>query len=103
MELLNASVPTPVKERAYADTGAAALVDKVKTWLPQGDGASIGLQGRAVFRAQMRGEFWAGIGYLARLSLSPTEDDWQEGSRYREAVRRLFRLAGKYRRASNRS
>lgn len=101
MALLRAPLPTQVEKQARADAGAAALVSKVSAWLPGGDGASISLVGRAVFRAQMRGEFWAGIGYLARLSLSPTEDDWREGhehkrSRYRDAVRRLLRLAGKY-------
>jgi len=107
LDLLDAQLPAPVETRARADMGAAALVGRIKTWLPQGDGATIGLFRRALFRAQMRPGFWAGLGYVARLSLSPTEDDWREGhehkrSRYRDAVRRLFRLAGKYGRDADR-
>ena len=55
----------------------------------------------------MRGGFWPGIRYVTRLSLSPTEQDWREGrehkrSDYRDTVRRLVRLAGKYGRDPNR-
>jgi putative nucleotidyltransferase-like protein len=105
-DLLRARLPELVLRQARADAGAVTLVGKVNTWLPQGDGASIGLLGRALFRAQMRHGFWAGLAYVARLSLSPTEDDWREGqvhkhSRYRDVMRRLFRLVGKYGRNSD--
>jgi hypothetical protein len=106
-DLLNATLPLQVAERARADAGACLLVGKVQTWLPSAEGASGGLLGRAVFRAQMRGGFWPGIRYVTRLSLSPTEEDWREGhehkrSRYRDSMRRLLRLAGKYGRDSSR-
>ena len=107
LDLLRLKLPLQVEEAARRDSGASALVAKVRTWLPSGDGASGGLVGRAVFRAQMRGGFWPGIRYVARLSLSPTEQDWREGreqkrSGYRDTVRRLVRLAGKYGRNPNR-
>ena len=106
-KLLQARLPASVENQLRADTGAAILIGKIERWLPEGDGASIGLLERAVFRAQMRGGFWAGIGYVARLSLSPTEDDWEDGrehkrSRYLDSARRLLRLAGKYGRDSDR-
>jgi hypothetical protein len=49
----------------------------------------------------MRGGLLSAPGYLLRLSLSPTEEDWNEagpGSRHRilDALRRPFRLARKY-------
>jgi len=54
-----------------------------------------------LFRLRMRGGFLPGIGYVTRLLLSPTEEDWKEGhehksSRILETGRRLVRLAGKY-------
>lgn len=107
LDLLSLKLPPHVEDAARRDAGANALVAKVLTWLPSGDGASSGLLGRAVFRAQMRGGFWPGIRYVTRLSLSPTEQDWREGregkrSDYRDTVRRLVRLAGKYGRNPNR-
>jgi hypothetical protein len=54
-----------------------------------------------MFRMDMAGVGIAGAGYLLRLSLSPTEEDWEEGSEERrswlwDAVRRPFRLIRKY-------
>jgi len=100
-DLLSLELPAAIGETARADTGARALVSKVQTWLPTANGVSAGLVGRAVFRAQMRGGFWPGLTYVTRLSLSPTEEDWREGhehrrASYRDVMRRLFRLAGKY-------
>ena len=100
-ELLHAPVPAAVKEKAQADRWARKLVSKIQTWLPAAGEASPGLLRRALFRSQMRGGFLAGIGYLTRLLLSPTEEDWRAGhehksSRILETGRRLVRLAGKY-------
>jgi hypothetical protein len=49
----------------------------------------------------MRGNFFEGLAYLLRLSISPTEEDWvPEGKGNRpglvEAIRRPFRLAKKH-------
>lgn len=60
---------------------------------------ALSLLERAMFRMNMAG---GGIaGYLLRLSLSPTEEDWEKGSEERrswlwDAVRRPFRLIRKY-------
>jgi len=106
LDLLRLNLPPQVERAARQDSGANVLAAKVLTWLPGGEGASGGLLGRAVFRAQMRGGFWPGIRYVTRLSLSPTEQDWREGherkrSDYRDSVRRLVRLARKYGRHPN--
>jgi hypothetical protein len=55
----------------------------------------------------MRGGLFAGMAYLLRLSLSPTEEDWtsgKEGNRPAvfDAISRPLRLAKKHaRRSSN--
>jgi hypothetical protein len=100
-ELLHAPMPASVEEKGRADRWARKLVDKIQTWLPAAGEESPGLLRRALFRSQMRGGFLAGIGYLTRLLLSPTEEDWRAGhehksSRILETGRRLVRLAGKY-------
>jgi len=105
-ELLHAPVPASVEEKARADRWARKLVGRIQTWLPTAGEASPGLLRRALFRSQMRGGFLPGIGYLTRLLLSPTEEDWRaghehKGSRILETGRRLVRLAGKYGRDSN--
>jgi hypothetical protein len=48
----------------------------------------------------------AGLGYLTRLTLLPTEHDWERdftrpGGRIRASSRRLFRLAAKYGRSNS--
>lgn len=105
-ELLHAPVSAAVEERAHADRWARKLVGRIQTWLPAAGEASPGLLRRALFRLQMRGGFLPGIGYLTRLLLSPTEEDWRAGhehksSRILETGRRLVRLAGKYGRDPN--
>jgi hypothetical protein len=57
-----------------------------------------------MFRLRMRGGLLAAPAYLLRLSLSPTEEDWQAGgqlspNRFMDVVRRPFRLARRYRRS----
>ncbi|MGB2635255.1 MAG: hypothetical protein WAM58_15105 [Candidatus Acidiferrum sp.] len=54
-----------------------------------------------MFRLKMAGGGLSGIAYLARLSLSPTQEDWAKGAEERrswfwDAVRRPFRLLRKY-------
>ena len=105
-DLLHAPVPAAVEEQARADGWACKLASRIEAWLPAAGEASPGLLRRAVFRAQMRGGFLHGLGYLTRLVFSPTEEDWREGhehksSRLLETGRRLVRLVGKYGRDSN--
>jgi hypothetical protein len=105
-ELLHAPLPSSVEENARADRWAGKLAGRIRTWLPAAGEASPGLLTRALFRLRMRGGFLPGIGYVTRLLLSPTEEDWKEGhehksSRILETGRRLVRLAGKYGRDPN--
>jgi len=56
---------------------------------------------RAMFRLRMAGGGIAGAAYLARLSFSPTQEDWKKGAEERrswlwDAARRPFRLFRKY-------
>jgi hypothetical protein len=87
------------------DVGAAKLAACVRTWLTAARNAPPTLFERAAFRLRMRGGSLAAPAYLLRLSLSPTEEDWQAGgeishNRLLDALRRPFRLARKYGRGS---
>jgi len=105
MDVLRAELPEPVAAGVQGDAIAARLAGQALRWLPAAGYAPPGLFERAAFRLRMRGNFLAAPGYLLRLTLSPTEEDWQaagEGSenQLRDALRRPFRLARKYRRHS---
>jgi Uncharacterised nucleotidyltransferase len=99
--LLGVPVPSAMAARAHADRSARDLVRQIESWLPNAGYASPGLRQRAMFRLMMGGGWVAGTVYLARLSFSPTEEDWAErpeerGSRVWEAIKRPFRLIRKY-------
>ena len=105
MDVLRAELPEPVAAEVRGDAVAASLAGQALRWLPAAGYAPPGLFERAAFRLRMRGNFLAAPGYLLRLTLSPTEEDWQaagQGSENRllDALRRPFRLARKYRRHS---
>jgi hypothetical protein len=98
--------PLPAETMAVveADKESAHLAERILHWLPAAGYAPSGLFERALFRLRMRGSFLSAPGYLLRLSLSPTEEDWQSGpdeSRhgFLATLRRPFRLARKYGRA----
>jgi hypothetical protein len=100
-ELLRAPLPENVSRRAQADANAAGLVKKILRWLPAAGYAPPGLFERAAFRMRMRGGLLAAPAYLLRLSLSPTEEDWQNDGQVTrnqllEILRRPFRLARKH-------
>lgn len=104
-DLLKARLPEIAQAEVGADAVAAQLSHRLSDWLPAAGYAPPGLLERALFRMRMRGGIFSGPAYLLRLSLSPTEEDWQEGleeSRHSffEAVRRPFRLARKHGRSS---
>lgn len=103
--VLHAELPETVSSSVRPDDVAAKLAASVLQWLPAAGYAPPGLFRRAVFRLRMRGSLFAAPAYLLRLSLSPTEEDWQVDGRlsrnhFLDAVRRPFRLARKYGRAS---
>jgi len=104
-DLLKTQLPGKVQAAVHADVIAAHLSKQCCKWLPAAGQAPPGLFERAVFRLRMRGDLISAPAYLLRLSLSPTEEDWQTGgeishSRFLDAVRRPFRLARKYGRRS---
>jgi len=100
--LLQARLPASVAERIGQDHAAEKLCGQIETWLPHGTGAPPSLPRRALFRISMGEGRVTGLSYLSRLSLSPTEEDWQ-GAEARDnrswlwdALRRPFRLLRKY-------
>jgi hypothetical protein len=103
-EVLQASLPPQVLQRAKADSAARAMTRQVLEWLPQAGEArpdfQRGLLPRALFRMRMRGGATAGVGYFLRLLFSPTEEDWHaEGGASRgiaDTLKRPFRLAKKH-------
>jgi hypothetical protein len=105
-DLLHARLPESISARVQSDATAAKLVKEIFRWLPAAGWAPPGLFDRAVFRLRMRGGLFAAPAYLLRLSLSPTEEDWQADgrishSRFLDTLRRPFRLARKHNRRGN--
>jgi hypothetical protein len=103
-DLLKTQLPDEVQAMVQADVVAARLAEQACRWLPAAGSAPPGLFQRAAFRLRMRGSLIAAPAYLLRLLLSPTEEDWQQGtgeSRHKlmDILRRPFRLARKYGRA----
>jgi hypothetical protein len=100
-DLLKVQLPEKVSATVQSDAAAAKLVERILTWLPAAGNAPPGLFERAAFRLRMCGGLISAPAYLVRLLLSPTEEDWREGSeesrhRFLEVLRRPFRLARKY-------
>ena len=100
-DLLQARLPNAVRAATERDRGAAKLAACVRTWLENADNKPPTLFKRAAFRLRMRGNVLSAPAYLLRLSLSPTEEDWQTGGGISHngllgVLRRPFRLARKY-------
>ena len=100
-ELLKARLPENVQSRVQEDATATQLVKRVLRWLPAAGNTPPGLFERAAFRMRMCGGLLAAPAYLLRLSLSPTEEDWQRDgqvsrNRFLDVLRRPLRLARKY-------
>lgn len=100
-DVLHAELPEAISSQALGDATAAKLATRALRWLPAAGCAPPGLFERAAFRLHMRGDWLAAPAYLARLSLSPTEEDWQADGRltsntFLHALRRPFRLAHRY-------
>jgi len=103
-DVLHPHLPEEVSTLVQQDALAAKLVAQILRWLPAAGHAPPGLFERAAFRLRMRGGLLRAPAYLLRLSLSPTEEDWQAGERIShnrllDVLRRPFRLARKYSRA----
>jgi hypothetical protein len=100
-EVLRAELPEAIAGPVHEDAAAAKMVARVLRRLPAAGYAPPGLIERALFRLRMRGGVLSAPAYLLRLSLSPTEEDWQargavSASPWLDALRRPLRLARKY-------
>ncbi len=100
---LGVAIPKDMKNEVQRDSACLRLVRQIETWLPYAGFAAPSILPRAFFRFAIRGNAISGLGYLARLSLSTSEEDWSSEStaprlRWAEILRRPFRLAKKYRR-----
>src|ERR1700676_527646 len=101
-DLLGAALPQHVRARLQSDRSAGQLAAKITIWLPSAGQTPPGLFARALYRVRMRGSVVAGLGYLLRLTFSPTQEDWLAGAGKKRdgrfaALRRPVRLAKKYR------
>ena len=93
--------PPPIAQDIHGDPINERLCRNILGWLPYAGSAPPSLRGRAMYRMRLAGGGLTGAAYLLRLSLSPTEEDWEEGADERrswfwEAIRRPFRLLRKY-------
>ena len=100
-DLLRARLPDALFAAVQRDVRAAKLAECIRTWITAAGNTHPTLFERALFRLRMRGNALAAPAYLLRLSLSPTEEDWQANgeigqNRFLDALRRPFRLARKY-------
>jgi hypothetical protein len=100
--LLGAALPQNVQARLQSDRSASQLAGKIATWLSSRGQTSPGLFSRALYRVLMCGSVVSGLGYLLRLTFSPTQEDWPSDAEKNHdgrftALRRPIRLAKKYR------
>jgi len=100
-DLLAAPLPEEFSRHAEQNVPSRRLCRRVETRLLGEDGGQAGILGRAWFRIRMRGGLLAGMPYLLRLVLAPTEEDWGGGngpnrSGLGATIRRPLRLLRKY-------
>ena len=105
MDVGGAVLPDRVATQVRADSSVAPIAAQISERLAGDETRGMGILERAAFRVKMRGDFWDGLVYLARLTFSPTEEDWIAGaeterSRLGDALGRPLRLARKHRRNS---
>ncbi|HEY8714840.1 MAG TPA: nucleotidyltransferase family protein [Candidatus Acidoferrum sp.] len=115
-DLLRAPIPPTISTKVSADKPVVALASQIARRLPSGSAGSVGLLSRARYRVAMSGGGLAGMAHLARLLVSPTQEDWgressdpasglpgspntktQSSAFGLAPVRRIARLAKKYR------
>lgn len=101
VDVLRAKLPQAISSQVLGNATAARLTARALRWLPAAGYTPPRFFERAAFRLYMRGNFFAAPAYLLRLSLSPTEEDWQADGKltsatFLDALRRPFRLIRKY-------
>jgi hypothetical protein len=100
-KLLGAPLPAEIAASGRGDSRAEKLAGEIAHWLPPAGNVSPGILERALFRIGCCDSVSAGLFYLARLALSPTEEDWSDPAHKHPAgvwdvIGRPFRLARKY-------
>jgi hypothetical protein len=99
--VLGSKVPSAFCGEIENDRATESLCHRIQTWLPYAGTEPPPLLRRALFRLDMAGGGLKGAAFLARVSLSPTQEDWMEGPEERkswlwDALRRPIRLFRKY-------
>jgi Uncharacterised nucleotidyltransferase len=99
--VFDTKVPNGMSDEIEHDRESRTLCDEIQKWLPYAGRKEPSITKRAIYRMKLAGGGSAGVRYLTRLSLSPTEDDWEQqsgagGSWLWEAARRPLRLIRKY-------
>jgi hypothetical protein len=100
VDVLQTTLPAGIAARVESNASAKSMTEQALRWLPAAGYAPPSLAQRALFRMRMRGGLASGTGYLMRMLISPTEEDWSAGGReprrWLDVVRRPYRLAKKY-------
>jgi hypothetical protein len=99
--VLGVHLPGPISKEIQGDARSRSLSEEIRESLPYAGHRPQGLVKRARYRAQMSGGGVPGLSYLLRLSLVPSQDDWDQSGGERkgwfwEVVRRPLRLIRKY-------
>jgi hypothetical protein len=76
-DLVGASLPQDILEKAQRDANVRWLAGKVREQLEGTSDPSMGVLPRAVFRIRSRDKIEEGVWHLLRLATSPTESDRQ--------------------------
>jgi hypothetical protein len=99
-DILLLQLPQEIEASIERDRDSSVLSAKIQNWIPYAGYRIPGTVARASYRIKLAGGGPRGVGYLLRLALSPTEEDWETKgagkSRIREALRRPLRLMRKY-------
>lgn len=99
--LLGSKVPSAFGAEIASDRAVESICRRILAWLPFAGAQPPTLFRRAIFRLDMAGGGLTGASFLARVSLSATQEDWTEASEGRrswlsDALRRPMRLFRKY-------
>jgi hypothetical protein len=99
--LLGTKIPSVLSAEIANDRAVESLCRRILAWLPFAGAQPPTLVRRAMFRFDMADGGLTGAAFLARVSLSPTQEDWTEKSQDKrswlwDAVRRPIRLFRKY-------
>jgi hypothetical protein len=95
-DLVGASLPEDILEKAQRDANVRWLAGKVREQLEETSDPSMGVLPRAVFRIRSRDKIGEGVWHLLRLATRPTETD-REAVRLPKTLRPFYVLARPWR------